>query len=493
MSWIINLSHRFVQGFPWRLGLKEIVLWSREIVALLFRDAFRIALAFAIPVLVAMALILIIPKKYQVTAKLLVAVANAPASLVTEGNGPLVTADQVVNSEVEVLKSQDLAVRTILAASGQTGPAPRQPSNREVKDFQSDITVAAVPASNVIRVSYRAETQAEAVRVLKIFLKFYTEARDRDAVRSSLDFVHREIASLEAESAGVDEQIAKVKVEMGVFDPEVEKKTLLESKGQLLGNVLQMRANAGQLRAKVASLQSTLRTTPMVIQAYPETEESDAASQARARLFELREQQAKMAANYQPDSHAMKDIQAQIDTIQNFLAAESSRFASKTRPARNPLYDELNAEAVHSQTQISPEERHAATLESQSGTLEQKLKRIEATENRLAPLLRRKVSAVGRLDALRLKETTLQLGKGGMPSVSLIESPEIQNDARPAWPNKILFLLGGLFAGVAFAATTVAVSFALKNTFLVPEAVERFANVPVLVSLPIRETGTGRN
>ena len=362
-----------------------------------------------------------------------------------------------------------------------------------MKDFQSDITVAAVPASNVIRVSYRAETQAEAVRVLKIFLKFYTEARDRDAVRSSLDFVHREIASLEAESAGVDEQIAKVKVEMGVFDPEVEKKTLLESKGQLLGNVLQMRANAGQLRAKVASLQSTLRTTPMVIQAYPETEESDAASQARARLFELREQQAKMAANYQPDSHAMKDIQAQIDTIQNFLAAESSRFASKTRPARNPLYDELNAEAVHSQTQISPEERHAATLESQSGTLEQKLKRIEATENRLAPLLRRKVSAVGRLDALRLKETTLQLGKGGMPSVSLIESPEIQNDARPAWPNKILFLLGGLFAGVAFAATTVAVSFALKNTFLVPEAVERFANVPVLVSLPIRETGTGRN
>ena len=468
-------------------------MWSREVVALLFRDAFRIALAFAIPVLVAMALILVLPKKYQVTAKLLVSVSNATTSLVTEGNGPLVTADQVVNSEVEVLKSQDLAIRTIQASSGQAGAAPRVPSDREVKDFQSDINVAAVPASNVIKVSYRAASQAEAVRILKIFLKFYTEARDRDAIRSNLDFIHREIASLEAESASIDEDVARVKVEMGVFDPEVEKKTLLESKSAILGNVMQMRANAGQLRAKVASLQSTLRTTPMVIQAYPDTEESDASAQARARLLELREQQAKMAANYQPDSHAMKDLQAQIDMTLTFINAESARFANKTRPARNPLYDELNAEAVHSQSQITPEERHAASLESQSGTLEQKLKRIETTENRLAPLLRRKASAAARLDTLRLKETGLQLGKGGMPSVSLIESPEIQKDAKPAWPNKILFLLGGLFAGVACAATTIAISFALKNTFLVPEAVERFANVPVLVSLPIRESGTGRN
>lgn len=469
-------------------------MWSREVVALLFRDAFRIAIAFAIPVLVAMLLIVVIPKKYQVSAKLLVSVSNAPTALITEGSGPLVTADQVVNSEVEVLKSQDLAIRTIEAASASAsaGGATHPPTDRQVKDFQSDLNVAAVPASNVIRVSYRASTQADAVRVLKIFLKFYTESRDRDAVRTTLDFVHREIASLETESAGIDEDINRVKVEMGVFDPDVEKKTLLESKSQILGNVMQMRANAGQLRAKVASLQSTLRTTPMVIQAYPETEESDAASQARARLFELREQQAKMAANYQPDSHAMKDIQAQIDTLQNFLAAESARFASKTRPARNPLYDELNAEAVHSQTQISPEERHAASLESQSGTLEQKLKRIETTENRLAPLLRRKASASARLDTLRLKETALQLGKGGMPSVSLIESPEVQKDAKPAWPNKILFLIGGLFAGLACAAATIAVSFALKNTFLVPEAVEAFANVPVLVSLPIRESRAAR-
>eukprot|EP01037_Dinobryon_pediforme_P016346 gene16346-16523_t len=452
-----------------QIRAREIVLWSREVVALLFRDAFRIALAFAIPVLVAMALILVLPKKYQVTAKLLVSVSNATTSLVTEGNGPLVTADQVVNSEVEVLKSQDLAIRTIEASSGQVGSAPRTPTDRQVKDFQSDISVAAVPASNVIKVSYRAESQAEAVRILKIFLKFYTEARDRDAIRSNLDFIHREIASLEAESASIDEDVARVKVEMGVFDPEVEKKTLLESKSALLGNVMQMRANAGQLRAKVASLQSTLRTTPMVIQAYPDTEESDASAQARARLLELREQQAKMAANYQPDSHAMKDLQAQIDMTLAFINAESARFS-----------------------QITPEERHAASLESQSGTLEQKLKRIETTENRLAPLLRRKASAAARLDTLRLKETGLQLGKGGMPSVSLIESPEIQKDAKPAWPNKILFLLGGLFAGLACAATTIAISFALKNTFLVPEAVERFANVPVLVSLPIRETGTGR-
>ena len=126
-------------------------------------------------------------------------------------------------------------------------------------------------------------------------------------------------------------------------------------------------------------------------------------------------------------------------------------------------------------------------MEAQNGNLEQKLKRIESAESRLSPLLRRKVSTSSHLDTLRLKETALQLGKGGMPSISLIESPEVQKDAKPVAPNKILILIGGVFAGLACAAATIAFAFALKNTFLMPEAVERFTNIPVLVSVPLRE------
>ena len=466
---------------------KESILWSREVVALLFRDAFKITLAFVTPVLLAMLLILLAPRQYQVSAKLLVSVNNLSAAVMTEGTGPTVTTDQVVNSEVEVLRSQDLAIRTIQASQAKTGSTPIPPTDRQIKDFLNSLTVVPVPTSNVIRVTFRAATQTEAAAVLKTFLKFYTEARDRDAIRSSLDLVHREIASLETDNAEIDAEITRLKVETGVFDPELERKTLLESRGQIIGNVIQMRANAGQLRAKVASLQTSLRKTPMVIQAYPETDESDAVTQARSKLLELRQQQLKLSANYQPDSHAMRDLQSQIDMTQAFLASEAARMANRTHPARNPLYDELTAEAVHSQSEISPQERQASVLEAQNGNLEQKLKRIESAESRLSPLLRRKVSTSSHLDTLRLKETALQLGKGGMPSISLIESPEVQKDAKPVAPNKILILIGGVFAGLACAAATIAFAFALKNTFLMPEAVERFTNIPVLVSVPLRE------
>lgn len=463
-------------------------MWTREVVALLFRDVRTILIAFLAPVLLALVLMFVVPKKYQADAKLLVALNHAQSLLTSEGSGVLINEEQVVNSELEVVRSRDLAVRTLEAIGAESGGVTGTPTDKQVEGFMKNIKVSAVPASNVIQVSVFAPKQAEAAATLQTFLRVYTENHDRDGARAVSEVVRRQISNLESESADVDKQIDQIKVQTGVYDPEQEKKNLLDSRNSLMANVMQLRGTAGELRAKVASLQSTLRTTPRVIQAFPEAEDSEAASQARAQLLELRQQQVKLSATYQPDSHAMRAIQAQIDSVQNFLANESSRYASKTRPTRNPLYDQLTAEQVQSQSQITPEEQHAASLEAQAAKLDERLKRVADAEIQLAPLMRRKASAAAALEVLRQKETALQLGggSGSGPSVNIIESPRVEPNATPTSPSKILFLIGGLFAGLGLAGAALAASFARKNTFLVPEAVEGFTKIPVLVSLPVR-------
>lgn len=466
---------------------------TREVVAVFFRDFRLVSAAFLIPLILALLLWSVLPRSYEASAKIVVNVSAPTNRALAEGDGggPQSTALEVVNSEVEVLTSQDLARRTLQTladprpVSGAPVPAV---SDAALARFAKALTVRAVPASHVISVRYDAVSQRVAAETLKVFLSLYTRLREQEVNGPVETLVRTQISGLEGDVEATEAQISGLQKTAGLFDPEEEKKNLLATRSTLSASALQLRAQAAELSAKVASVGATRKATPSALPIYPTVEESDAMARARAQLLELRQQQAKLAPNYQPDSRTMRDLQGQIEGVEAFLAQETQRFQQHPRLTRNPLFDQLTAEAAQDAVQISPDERQAEVLNQEIAGIDARLQAISDAENRLAPLKRREASDVAALEALRQREAATLVGSAdaskAQGSIGLIETPEVATDARPVSPKLALFALAGLVGGGALAAGVLGAAYARKNTFLMPEAVEGFTSVPVLVSLP---------
>jgi uncharacterized protein involved in exopolysaccharide biosynthesis len=462
-------------------------LRTREIVALLFKDLKFLSIAFLLPLLLALGLYLVAPRRYEAGAKILVNVRGSQSAIAAEpdGGGPQTTAVEVINSEVEVLTSRDLAQKT---SDALVGAAARPLSEKDFKRFARDLAVKAVPTSHVIDVGFEAETPARAAQVLKTYLAIYQKMRDPSGPGSVAEAIKAQLAALEADLARTDGELARVRSKAGLFDPDLERRNLLDSRSQLSAAAVQLRAHAAELRTKVATLAQQRRATPLAIAQFPTADESDGMIKVRGELLALRQQQAKLAQNYQPDSRVMRDLQGQIDRTQAALADETQRFAARTKPGRNPLYDALTAEAAQDAAQVAPDERHAQLLDAQEGAIDRRLKEIAEIEMDLAPLSRRRASDAAAIEALGQRQASAALGAAGdnraLQSVSVIETPTAPGDAHPTKPKKVIYLLGGVVGGLTLAGGALAAAFARKNTFLVPEAVEAFTDIPVLVSLP---------
>jgi uncharacterized protein involved in exopolysaccharide biosynthesis len=212
---------------------------------------------------------------------------------------------------------------------------------------------------------------------------------------------------------------------------------------------------------------------------------------ARAQLLELKQQQTKLGANYQPTSRPVLDLQAQIDTVQAFLTTEASRFASHVKPSRNPLYDNLAAESAKAASEVAPDQRRASDVLAQIDGVERRLSDLSAAEEELQPLLRERAQVSGVLDLARQRLVEAAVSDSvdaqKSASVQVIQKPTPSTLTHATKPKLTRFVLGGVLAGVLLAALLVGVAFARNNTFLVPEAVEARTKVPVLVSLPLRE------
>jgi uncharacterized protein involved in exopolysaccharide biosynthesis len=474
---------------------------AREIVALLFREINLVLIALIAPIVIAVALFSVAPKSFEADAKILVNGRDTQVSASgAEGqsDAPQTTSQEVLNSEVEILTSRELADRTI-ASVGALTLFPHMPVNKTTRQPDADavngafakaLAVKAVSASHVIEVSLQGPSPQVVTRALNRYLELYEQIHRETYSRPVAGFLASQLKGYEAGLRGVEAKIAAFSQTNKIFDPVQEQKDLLDTRNSLSATSLQLSTHAGELAARVAALRALRDKTPEQLQLFAETDESDAMQRARAQLLDLKQQQTKLAENYQPTSRTMRDVQDQITSVSGLLAAETKRFADHTRPSRNPLYDELTAEIARAEAQIGPERERAAAIQAQIGLADQRLAQIAQAVTLLDPLQRQRAQDVTAVTTFRQREVEAKLAENldlqRIANVRIIQSAAPTSVNKPAKPKLRTYLVGGLVAGILLAVLTIGVLFARKNTFLVPESLEASTKIPVLVSLPAK-------
>ncbi|MBV8166116.1 MAG: hypothetical protein JO021_04935, partial [Alphaproteobacteria bacterium] len=411
---------------------------AREIISLLFRERIAVMIAFVIPILLAIGMYTMAKPSYQATAKLLLGTAGKQDNKSEVSNnagqsGPFTTKQEVVNSELEILTSRDLAratiedigVSTLYPALADKGEAGMEVA---VEGFSRALAVKPVKASDILEVGFDAASPALAQTVLSHLIERYQQKHIEVYSRSLSGFLDAQVAGFEHQLRQIENEIADLKAAKAVFQVSDERRQLLDSRTTIAQTISQLRSRSAELENRLVQLRRLKKDTPEALRLYSETEQSDALERARSQLLDLELQDTQLSARFSDNNRAVQNVRQQIGILKDYVVQQEKRFAGRVRTGRNPLFDEINAEIARAEAEVQPALVRAEALEQDVERIEERLRTLTEAERILVGLERERDSLETSLRIYRQRQADSRiledLDRQKIVSISVIQLPQ---------------------------------------------------------------------
>jgi len=313
--------------------------------------------------------------------------------------------------------------------------------------------------------------------------------RRMEQTQKTTEFVSKELLDAKAKLDEQDQKLAEFKGHYLGSLPEEEQSNLsllnglntqLEATTQGVNRAQQDKAiNETLLSQQEASWKATLNGVQN-----PDTLEQQLAT--------LQDQLSQMLLRYTPDYPDVVKLRAQIEALKSRLSAEM-----ETKPApqsTNPTKLHEPAQLVQLRTRVKQDEMTIAELTKRQNQIQDQIRLLQARVQ-ASPMVEEKFK-----DLTRNYQTAQQiynelLRKQSDSSIAKDLEQERESDVfrildppsfplLPSFPKPILFVGGGLGAGLLLAAGLLYLLAALDKAMYSERDVETCLKVPVLVSLP---------
>lgn len=386
----------------------------------------------------------------------------------------LPTADNAVDTEVEILRSTavaqgtvdalDLVDNPVFASKIAKLPAADKPTAATAM-LVSGLKIVRPGTSNVVSIAYTspdpALSKAVADQVGHQYLAVKQGSR-RAAVEQVDRGLGNELDDLRVQLEAADAAVADYRAKHNLFDSQGTTFTQQE-----LSLYKQQQAAAQSAVADAQAKLSTARgqTARGATGGVGAVLQSPVIQQLRDQRAQIAATYADMASRYQPEHPDMIRTKEQLDALDKAIAAETSRQLANLR-ANAQIAQEQAAQA-------------AGTVAQTTGTL--------AADNsasvQLAQLQRK-------ADGLRDTYQTLLTRKNSISSQALVadEDARIFSPAvlplRPSSPNKPLVLLIGLALAAIIAAAVVWIVEAFDRKLISSADIERHLGLPHIANVP---------
>ncbi len=458
----------------------------------------RILAALLAPPLLALALLLILPPKYQAQSDLLVKTGHE--YLANDGNGSALTAptstkQEGINSEIELLTSRPVikaAIKTIGLAELYPGLLRNPPwfgtiDDAAIDKFTKDLTVEPVKLSNVISVSFAGSSPAKAQHILDVLIKTYIDVHAQvfagsrsgsygDAVNQSI----AEIARLEADRT-------RIKLDNRIYDINAQRSALISQRVTAQAHLQAVVDTAATMRARLQSFAEnrglaarTSRTTSSV--------PSDETVHAQQTLVDLRAAEAKMAAHFGSGYPELQSVREQIATLEHRTSTLHDRVNVTTGPSS--VVQQIDSEMVMDRAQLAPLEAEQTRYETTIAALDSELQRLESADLQLRTLATRidTLNDTLRLTQTRFGEARMQELMDLAHQVSVVQVAPAQSPDSPAKPKQLLFIAAGILLGLLAGGGVLVMAIVTSNTVVTEDGAERLLGMPVLLALPLMQS-----
>ena len=484
-----------------------------EVLAAIFKHKGKIILCTLCGLIAAAAVFFFYPPRYESSAKLLVryVLDRSPVDPVDGGSSSTTgfgkTTDNVINSEVEILKSWDLAVQVAEAIGyrklvPQMGDAANATAAASV--VNTGLEVASQKGSDILFVSYTSKDPQLATLVLdELVNRYFVKHLEVHRSAAAFDFVSRQSDQVRARLAQTEDALRALKAKAGISSSADNTGTLNADVVKIEDQYLGAEAELAEQTARVKQIEESLGVTSgspapsskVKASTSPGANDSDTHSKASSeeidrykalttRLDQLRKTDLDLMSKYTAENEFVKMNRAEIKKLENQkreLEKKSPDLVTQSTTGSGSSSGPLDLSSERARLAGTK-----AKTEMLKERLDERVKQLSEVGSQIADLERKKELEEanykyfeGAVEKARIDEA---LDPSKMPNISAVQrpSPPVLVSGKR---NKIVLMLagGGLALGVAFALLSELV---LNQTIKRPFELESHLRAPLLLTIP---------
>jgi uncharacterized protein involved in exopolysaccharide biosynthesis len=469
----------------------------RDLIAVLFRQQWPMLAVFALVVIAVAVSGAWIPK-YEAQMKILALRQRSDAMVTASANAPdQFSNDQVseedLNSEVELLNSDDLLRKVVLATGlvGQSGSSADGGNEvsiaKAVRKLSKDLTIEPIRKTNIISVSYQAHDPETAAKVLKALAAAYMEKHlEVHHTYGALKFFDQQTAQYQHGLNQAQQKLTDFTKDTGVVSAELERDSALRQGEDFDSTARQAQTALLETEQRVRALRAQLQSIkPRMTTVVRNSDNPQLLEQLKSTLLNLELKRTELLTKYEPTYPLVQEVDKQIADANGAINSEESKPLRDETTDQNPDYQWVQAELTKAQADLSGLDERAAAAAAiatkyhkeaeslgQNEIVQDNLQQAAKTEeaNYLLYVQKREEARIS--DALDQR---------GILNVSLAEQPVV-----PALPNRSpmgIAFLTLLLAGTFSLSTAFVLDF-MDPTFRTPDELAGYLGTPVLAALP---------
>lgn len=470
----------------------------RDVAATLFRRPRLMIGSFAFVLLAAM-LLAIFSARYESHFKVLLRrgrldpVISAQSSSLMDFTRLEITEEEL-NSEVELLRDEDLLKQVAITASmiPQDTPTSERPPAVEhaVRTLKRRLDVESLKKSNLIQVTYKDTNPDRAARILAALSTAYINKHTRlERPSGEIQFFDQQTVESEKQLHHSEAELVNFTRVRGVISAAMERDIALQKLGDADAAYRQIDQDRVQTEHAIASLREQLKAFPsrsVTVKRWADNPEL--LGKLKTHLLELQFRRAELLTRFEPSYRLVLEVDQEIDQARASIAAEALTPVRDETTDKDPNYEWARMELEKAQVQLSGlrarqyealgqvSELRALARQMQASSVDQQdlLRTAKADEDAyLLYLHKREEARIG--DALDQQRIL---------NVAIVEPP-----VAAALPNHSVLFYFLLAFGLS-TAFSIGLGFTAEYfdpTIRTPDEASKFLEVPVLAWLPASE------
>jgi uncharacterized protein involved in exopolysaccharide biosynthesis len=486
----------------------------RDCVAMGFRHVRLMILTFILLSLCAGVGVWLMPKRYDAHMKILVKqerldpLDSPGRNAETPRPDPMMT-EIDMNSEVELLKSDDLLEKVVVEAGLQSlakesflrsqlarltskpklsnsGQDPRV--LQAVRDLDKDLKVEALRRTKIIQVTYGSTDPQLSAKVLQILLRLYLQKHlDVHRTPGAIDFFESQTDEYRKSLTNAEQKLLNFGNTKGVVAPPLEKEIAVRNLNQFEAEQDHTLSAIAETEQRIKVLEQQAAATPSRLTTQVRTSlNGNVLAQIQNTLMTLELKRTELLTKFTPDYPLVQEVDTQIAQANDALAKAKANPMLEETTDRDTNFEWIRGELAKARADLTALQarsrassaavdkyREQALHLNQKEIVQQDINRDAKTAEENFLLYKRKLEEARISDAL---------DKQRMVNVSVAEEASVPGFS--SGPSRsLMLLLGFMLAGTVSVAVAV-IRDQIDRSFRTPHEVEVLLSVPVLASFP---------
>ena len=477
-------TRELVQGQPVLAVVEGIFRHKRLFTALL-----------ATVILLVAAVTLTAKRQYRSEMKFLLKNNRSNAVITPDRSAaPAVTeiTEQQINSELEVLDSEDVLGAVADPAWGALSPVRRTPAaikqhEDRLDNFRKRLKIEPARKSNVIDVSYTAVSPLEATETLERFSSAYLVHRERLSRPSGTsnffaDEAHRYKEAWEQ----ANRELVAFQQQNQLVSVQDTEQTLSK---EIAGEEDDLRTN----QTSLAEMNQRLIAGNKAVRKVPERQHTQqhtisnqtSVDQMRTLLVQLQNRRTELLTRYTPTDPLVTEVNREMADTKSSLNAALEQKGLEDTTDVNPAWQGVKSSLVEGSIDLQALLGQGESLRQSTADLRSRLARLQSLDVRFNALQEQADQARSNFELFSEKRDQAQIedamDERELINIAVAQSPT--SEFRPVSPKPLLNAALGLLTALFLAAGAVYFAEYLRSTVATPRELEVTSRYPVLATV----------